>query len=281
MKQTKKFAVLGYNTINIGDDIQSYVASTIVKPSYIVMRDDYEKVYDFETGQRVELQEDIHLIMNGWFMHGIEGEGENVSFKMNDVKFPYANENIKPIFISTCLSKDCPELFEDNSIDYIKQHSPVLCRDKTTLNLLQEKGVDAEFCGCLTTSLDVEDVPDNETYEKEFSGKTLLVHGDDLFRLNQHMVAGSVISNQYRHDIKTLNPKERIEAAGDLLSKYKYVSKIYTTRLHCFLPARAMGIDVEFVTADGKDCYRTKDLINKKFTKGEVKNKLFQMGKYL
>ena len=40
-------------------------------------------------------------------------------------------------------------------------------------------------------------------------------------------------------------------------------------------------IDVEFVTADGKDCYRTKDLINKKFTKGEVKNKLFQMGKHL
>ena len=60
----KKYAVLGYDTINIGDDIQSFIASTLVKPSYIVMRDNYEKVYDFETGEPVELTEEVRKRAN-------------------------------------------------------------------------------------------------------------------------------------------------------------------------------------------------------------------------
>ena len=94
----KKYAVLGYDTINIGDDIQSFIASTLVKPSYIVMRDNYEKVYDFETGEPVELTEEVHLIMNGWFMHGADWIGPTKT--MHNVKFPYKNDLIIPVFIS-------------------------------------------------------------------------------------------------------------------------------------------------------------------------------------
>lgn len=45
-----KYAVLGYRTINIGDDIQSFVASTLVDTSYIVMRDNFDEVYDVQGG---------------------------------------------------------------------------------------------------------------------------------------------------------------------------------------------------------------------------------------
>lgn len=271
----KKFAVLGYDTINIGDDIQSFIASTLVKPSYIVMRDNYEEVYSFETGERVELTEKVHLIMNGWFMHGSEWVGPSKS--MDDVKFPYKNDLIIPVFISTCLSPDCPELYEEESIEYLKKYSPVLCRDKTTFEMLDERGVEVEFSGCITASLDIENVPDNEDYEKQYSGKTLFVHGDDLFRFqNTFPDQQPLIINHYIQELKGVNPKERLDAAGDLLSQYKYADKIYTTRLHCLLPSRAMGLDVEFITADGKDCYRTKDLIEGSKEKEELKEKFYK-----
>ena len=70
----KKYAILGYNSLNIGDDIQSFVVSTLLPISYIVLRDDYDKVYDFKTGKQVVLKEKIHLIMNGWFMHSYDGK---------------------------------------------------------------------------------------------------------------------------------------------------------------------------------------------------------------
>jgi len=272
----KKFAVLGYDTINIGDDIQSFIASTLVNPSYIIMRDNYEEVYDFETGERVELTEKVYLIMNGWFMHGSEWVGPSKS--MTGVKFPYVSDLIEPIFISTCLSKDCPDLFEDVSIDYLKKHSPIFCRDKTTVEMLLEKGVDAEFYGCLTSIVDVNNVPDNSEYEEKFKGATLFVHGDDLFRLQNTISSKQpFIINQYIQELKDVNPKDRIIAAGDLLSQYKYADKIYTTRLHCYLPSKAMGLNVEFVTADGKDCYRTKDLIDKGLDKEELKEKFYEV----
>ena len=33
---SKKYAILGYNITNIGDDIQSYITSTLLDISYIV-----------------------------------------------------------------------------------------------------------------------------------------------------------------------------------------------------------------------------------------------------
>ena len=38
MYKMTKYAVLGYNTINIGDDIQSFVTSTLLNISYIIMQ---------------------------------------------------------------------------------------------------------------------------------------------------------------------------------------------------------------------------------------------------
>jgi hypothetical protein len=146
------------------------------------------------------------------------------------------------------------------------------------MEMLKERGVDVEFSGCITATLDIENVPDNSEYEKEYSGRTLFVHGDDLFRFqNVTPSRQPLIINQYIQELKDVNPKERIDAAGDLLSQYKYVDKIYTTRLHCLLPARSMGLDVEFITADGKDCYRTKDLLEGSKEKEELKTKFYEV----
>ena len=63
-----KYAILGYKTINIGDDIQSLVTSTLLNISYIVNRDDYDNIYNYNTGELItQLDEKIYLIMNGWY----------------------------------------------------------------------------------------------------------------------------------------------------------------------------------------------------------------------
>lgn len=256
----KKYAILGYDTINIGDDIQSFVASTLVSPSYIICRDDYDKIYDYQTGKRVELNEEVNLIMNGWFMHGPEWVGDGKP--MDKIKFPIKNSLINPIFISTCLSPQCPSLFDEESLNYLREYSPILCRDYTTYNKMLENKIPSEYFGCLTQLLNINNVNDSQEYEEKYKDSVIFVHGNDSFRFNS--IKGLIKNFTIDHYINELryieNPRERIDAAHDLLMQYKYAKKIYTTRLHCFLPCRAMGLDVEYI---GESDYRTKELISK------------------
>ena len=109
-----KYAILGYTTINIGDDIQSFVTSTLLDISYIVKRDNYHMVYNYNTGELVtNLEETIYLIMNGWFMHNSDWETGN-----DNIKFPIKNNKIIPVYISTCLSKDVPKLYTEECIQH-------------------------------------------------------------------------------------------------------------------------------------------------------------------
>lgn len=251
----KKFAILGYSTINIGDDIQSFVTSTLLNISYIVMRDDYEKIYDYHTGELItNIDETIYLIMNGWFMHEPDWKRQN----NNNIKFPIKNNKILPIYISTCLSKDIPQIYKPDCIEHYKKYSPIMCRDKTTLNLLKSKGVDSEYYGCLTQTLDIENVPGNEKYKEEYKDSIIYIDCPKEWD-KRNKDENNHFFKHYINDIIIMNPKNRIDYARDLISKYKYAKKIYTHRLHAFLPCRAMGLDVEYV---GDINYRVCDLVN-------------------
>ena len=82
-----KYAILGYSTINIGDDIQSLVTSTLLEISYIINRDNYDDIYNYNTGAKIDkLLEPVYLIMNGWFMHNMNWKTGN-----NNIKFPIKN----------------------------------------------------------------------------------------------------------------------------------------------------------------------------------------------
>lgn len=251
---SKKYAILGYNTINIGDDIQSFVTSTLLDISYIVNRDDYDLIYNYNTGELItNLEEKIYLIMNGWFMHNSNWETGN-----NNIKFPIKNNNIIPIYISTCLSKDVPLLYKKECIENYKKNSPILCRDKTTLNLLKNKGVDANLYGCLTQLLDIKNIPDNNSYEEKYKDSIIYIDCPNKWK-KRNKNEKNYYFEHYIHEIMNMNPKQRINYAEDLLTKYKYARKIYSHRLHAFLPCRAMGLDVEYV---GDLNYRVVDLVS-------------------
>lgn len=246
-----RYAVLGYRTINIGDDIQSFITSTLLDISFIIMRDNYEEIYDME-GNRTELNESVKLIMNGWFMHNYDWKTGN-----DNIKFPIKNKNIIPVYISTCLSKDVPLLYSDVCIEHYKKYEPILCRDLTTFKMLKDKGVTVEFYGCLTQLLDVEKLPENNEYKNKYENSTIYIDCPEEYK-KRNKKEKSFFFKHYIEDIINMNPKNRLDYAKDLLIKYKYAKKIYSHRLHAFLPCRAMGLDVKYV---GDMNYRVKDLI--------------------
>ncbi len=120
-----------YGQTNLGDYIQSLAAKQYLgNVDCLVCR---EALASY-TG------EDARVILNGWFMH-------------DPLEWP-PSERIHPLFVSFHINSVAREaLTTSASISYLKQHEPIGCRDRYTMRLLVEHGIDAYFSGCLTLSL--------------------------------------------------------------------------------------------------------------------------------
>lgn len=185
---------------------------------------------DFSEGDI--LPEDTWMVAFGWHMH-----------PMFDLRhgLPY-HPNVNPIFVSFHVNR--PQALTPEALDYLRSHGPIGCRDWTTVDLLNSAGVDAFFTGCLTTTVNaafqdlsafdrndgdlITGVIDfNEAKVKGRRAIELVTHSDPTFR-HADLVAGT------RHAI-------------DLLEGYqKRFKRIVTSRLHSYLPATSLGLDVSF-----------------------------------
>jgi hypothetical protein len=207
-----------YSTQNIGDEIQSLAAEQFLPR--IDKRFDRDKLRLVNEGN-----DKYFVIMNGWFSH-----------TPNDC-FP-PSKNIVPFFISFHIAQENKNYFlRDKCISYFKKHEPIGCRDKGTMQMLQEKGVDAYFSGCLTTTF-----PKRNT--QPTNGKVFLVDTPPL--------VDKFIKKQF-DNIETIEHftnnygKYKSRIAQELLKKYKTEADlIITNRVHCALPCAAMGIPVIF-----------------------------------
>lgn len=124
-------AVSSPSLINIGDYIQAVAARQFLPKLDVFI--DREQLREYNG-------EPVKIIMNGYYMH-------------DGTQWP-PSPKIIPLFVAVhinTLVKDY--LLSDESIAYFKQHEPIGCRDKYTMHLLQNKGVDAYFSGCLTLTL--------------------------------------------------------------------------------------------------------------------------------
>lgn len=120
-----------YKEFNIGDYIQSIAAKQYFE--YVDMYLSRERLSEYDG-------EFVKIILNGWFMHDAD-------------KWPPKN-NILPLFISFHINSVAKnKMLSENSIEYLKKHAPIGCRDQGTVNLLKDKGVNAYFSGCLTLTL--------------------------------------------------------------------------------------------------------------------------------
>jgi hypothetical protein len=164
------------------------------------------------------------LVLNCWFSNCT-------------TTFPPA-QGIKPIFYGFHIHEEIKgEFLTPTSIDYLKKHQPIGCRDHGTAKMLKEAGIETFYSRCLTLTLPRRAFPPK-------AGKIIAVDAYDIPMPSSIKKSAIHIS----HIVPVvLSEESKRSIASELLKYYSdNASLIITTKLHCALPCAAMGIPVVF-----------------------------------
>ena len=248
--------ILGFiGSKNIGDYVQTKAVIDLVGSRNI-------KILDRENLDKYN-DNVIQTIINGWFMESPEN-------------WP-PSEKIKPLFISFHLNPSIKtEFLKDESIKYFKSHEPVGCRDIYTRDILLEKGINAYYSSCITTTIDRNNYLKSKTQAEgiivigafdrlkptldyKSSLKLLLSifkypfkkidYTLKLSKFNRHLKNQNFKIKRYsklnKRSIKSHN--EGLNLASEMLEKIAESEVMITSRIHAALPALAMGLKVIFI----------------------------------
>jgi hypothetical protein len=248
--------ILGFiGSKNIGDYIQTKAVLDLVGFNNIKILD-RENLHKYNDNV-------IQTIINGWFMESPEN-------------WP-PSEKIKPLFISFHLNPSIEkELLKDESIKYFKSHEPIGCRDIYTRDILLEKGVNAYYSSCITTTIDRNNYLKSKTQAEGIivigafdrlkptldykSSVKLLIsifkypfkkigYSLKLSKFNRHLNNQNFKIKRYnqltKRPIKSHN--EGLNLASEMLEKIAESEVMITSRIHAALPALAMGLKVIFI----------------------------------
>ena len=232
------------STENLGDYIQILACLRLLerldlRPSIFLDR-------DTELASATALEScagRVLLPLNGWFKRTVG----------TDPQWP-PHERIIPIFIGFHVRPhQCPALLEPRSIEYMRAHGPVGCRDPFTVRALAEKGVSTYLSHCLSLTF--------ARRRPEQAGDTVVVASRDREIID-------VLPPEYRNDHVYVNHYMVRECFSDYLAEAKGALAFYRTRarlvittfLHCALPCIAMGIPViAFLPRPQYDFQKTSD----------------------
>lgn len=230
-----KYGIMVFKeTINIGDDIQSYAAyKRLPKVDYFIER---ENMNDFvsKDGSKVK------TLVSGWFLR------DRYKLPLS----PYLNP---ALYISCHFSSlndglgVSKEYLTPYVVEHIKHYEPIGCRDTSTKKLLSEKGIDTYLSYCLTLTIPkfknvkkqkkivLVDVPSQikEKVSKEYDGKIK-----------------EVTHTLDKEKNSKLSYEERMNNVESLLKEYQSAEFVITTRLHCALPCLAIETPVLFIYDD-------------------------------
>jgi hypothetical protein len=183
-----------YYGYNLGDDIQSEAACRFFNIRSHVNRD------VMSTWPKNSLVPFI-----GWY-------GYNYSFDTSK----------QVLLISTHISSSLYKKISSDQvvINWLKsqirnQGFPALCRDISTRDFFRSIGLDAEFHGCITSSLE------SKGFKKE-----------KLLAINY----------------SRLTPEKRLEKASERIDLLDSSKNVVTSRLHVYLPCKALSTEVELIT---------------------------------
>lgn len=124
-----------------------------------------------------------------------------------------------------------------DSLEYLKQHEPIGCRDLYTTNRLRNAGINTFYSKCLTLIFP-------RRKKTPLNGWNIVV--DVPIDLPPFIKDSAIYIS---HKISPyISEKDKIDQAKKILSLYKSHAKmVITTRLHCALPCVSMGIPVIFL----------------------------------
>lgn len=185
---------------------------------------------DFSEGD--DLPESTWMVAFGWHMHSM--------FRLR-FGLPY-HPHVNPIFVSFHVNR--VNTLTPQALDYLRAHGPIGCRDWTTVDLLLSAGVDAFFSGCLTTTVDAV-FPDLADVEREQPGVVAVI---DLPRSVADKARRKVVTVSHGDaEYREADLVQGTHAADHLLTTYqRRFRRILTSRLHSYLPATSLGVDVSF-----------------------------------
>jgi Polysaccharide pyruvyl transferase len=216
------------STENLGDYIQILACLRLLerldlRPSIYLDRDtELASAPALESGSGRVL-----LPLNGWCKRTVG----------DDPQWP-PHERIIPIFIGFHVRPfQCPALLEPRSIDYMKAHGPVGCRDLFTMRVLAEKGVSTYLSHCLSL-----------TFPRRGPEQV----GDRVVVASRDREIIDLLPPEYRDDHIYVNHYTVRGRFSDYLTEAKAMLEFYRTRarlvittfLHCALPCIAMGVPV-------------------------------------
>jgi hypothetical protein len=241
----RRYALLCYsNTTNLGDEIQSLAARQFL-PSVDLLVDRERLHTEGETGRR------HRIILNGWFMHRPEHWPPHHLLKPLITSWHLSDE----IFVQNVFRQRALDvLLSSENLPYLEKHAPIGARDSRTLELLQRRGIDAYFSGCLTLTL---------TAAKQFQRRDFVCLNDldpELSRCIELRAARPVVITSH-DDRETVGFHDRAQKAQQLLSLYTQARYVVTSRLHCALPCLALETPVLFVPNE-PDGYRFSGLLS-------------------
>ena len=172
------------------------------------------------------------LLAFGWYAHRIGGVRHD---------FPFT-DRVRPIFVSFHVNRRT--MLDETSIEYLRKHAPIGCRDWTTVDILLGLGIPAFFSGCLTTTV---------RYVKPDDAPRPAPDAPDLY-VDAPAPKGAETVRNERPEVATASLAENLDVALASLDRYtSEVGRVITKRLHSYLPARALGREVDFVPGNPAD----------------------------
>ena len=248
--------MLGYiGSRNIGDYIQTKAVIDMIHPIN-------HKVLDREGLNKFKGSK-LKTIINGWFME-------------NPKNWP-PNNNISPLFISFHINPSAKkDLLKPESLNYLKQHEPIGCRDTYTQNLLQKNGIKSYHSSCITTTFTRDKYLTNKTQPEgvivigAFDRLNPSIDFSSIYRLilslikypihklkylsrkqsfENHLRNQNIVVKRYQQITKRKisSHHQGLKLANDMLKEIAKSEIIITSRIHAALPALAMGLKVIFI----------------------------------
>jgi hypothetical protein len=217
-----RFCALTYTVSNLGDEIQ-----TLAALQYLPEKNVGLVAREWLHNNRWAGQPKI--ILNGWFLH----EGKH---------WPPA-PHFDPLIVSFHAAPSVPEILDGAGLEYLRAYAkrrPIGARDRSTLERLRDKGIDAYFSGCLTLTL--------RPFEN--AGRSDVIFAVDLDEAETAQLRKKTdrpIVPVAHIDTTPTAPWERLGKAERLLRQYQAAHAVVTSRLHAALPSIALGAPVLLV----------------------------------
>ena len=230
-----KYGVLWRKTTkNIGDDMQSY-AESLWYPQVDYMVD----VEDLD-GFHADDDEPVACIMSAWYMWHKWNWPPSKSIYPLWVGFHYNDAHRgRPRGMPSKW-----EYLDGIGRDYMLAHAPIGCRDPSTVESLEQRGIPAYFSGCITLTLPPRE---KKTPERPY----VCVVGVDkavekkIRRFYQDSgIDVKVIAPTRPEPSGNLSWEVRKAQVEEMLDLYQNALAVYTFRLHCTLPTLALGTPV-------------------------------------